>query len=116
MKTHVGVVADSGLVHSVVGTAANVNDVTQAHALVHGEIDVIADAGYQGVERRDETQVIKAKQHVAIKPGKRRALDMSTAVGQLLDKLEKIKASIRAKVEHPFGLKRQFGYVKVRYR
>ncbi|WHZ11509.1 MAG: Mobile element protein [Burkholderiaceae bacterium] len=35
----------------------------------------------------------------------------------ILDKLEHVKASIRAKVEHPFRvIKRQFGYVKVRYR
>ena len=48
MKAHIGVDADSGLVHTVVGTAANVSDVTQAHALVHGEeTDVFADAGYQ---------------------------------------------------------------------
>ena len=34
-----------------------------------------------------------------------------------MDKVEKLKASIRAKVEHPFRVvKRQFGYVKVRYR
>ena len=53
MKAHIGVDAESGLVHSVVGTAANVNDVTQAHALVHGqETDVFADAGYQGVDKR----------------------------------------------------------------
>jgi transposase, IS5 family len=53
--------ADSGMVHTVVGTAANVNDVTQAHALVHGkESDVFADTGYQGVEKRDDTQKIKA--------------------------------------------------------
>ena len=53
MKSHIGVDADSGLVHSVVGTAANVNDVTQAHKLVHGEeTDVFADAGYQGVSAR----------------------------------------------------------------
>jgi len=46
MKAHIGVDADSGLVHTVVGTAANVNDVTQASALVHGEeSDVFADAG-----------------------------------------------------------------------
>lgn len=46
MKAHIGVDADSGLMHTVVGTAANVNDVTQAHALVHGhESDVFADAG-----------------------------------------------------------------------
>jgi IS5 family transposase len=56
MKAHIGVDADSGLVHSVVGTAANVNDVTQAGALVHGEeADVFADAGYQGVAKRKET-------------------------------------------------------------
>ena len=34
-----------------------------------------------------------------------------------MDKIEKCKASIQAKFEHSFGvLKRQFGYVKVRYR
>lgn len=118
MKAHIGVDADSGLVHSVVGTAANVNDVTQAHALVHGEeSDVFVDAGYQGVEKREDTQGIKAKWHVAMKPGKRRALDKSTPLGELINRLEKTKAGIRAKVEHPFRiLKRQFGYVKVRYR
>jgi len=48
MKAHVGVDADSGLVHSVVSTAANAHDVTQA--LLHGqETDVFADAGYGGL-------------------------------------------------------------------
>jgi transposase, IS5 family len=118
MKAHIGVDADSGLVHTVVGTPANVNDVTQAHALVHGqEADVFADAGYQGVAKREETQGIDADWHVAMRPGKRRALDKSKPMGALLDKLEKVKASIRAKVEHPFRVvKRQFGHVKVRYR
>jgi len=36
MKAHVGADAKSGLVHTVMGTAANINDVTQAHALLHG--------------------------------------------------------------------------------
>lgn len=36
MKAHIGVAGASGLVHSVIGTAANVNDVTQAGALLHG--------------------------------------------------------------------------------
>jgi IS5 family transposase len=118
MKGHIGVDAESGLVHSVKGTAANVNDVTQAHALVHGqETDVFADAGYQGVDKREETQDIKVCWHVAMRPGKRKALDKSTSMGAIMDKLEKTKASIRAKVEHPFRvIKRQFGYVKVRYR
>ena len=118
MKAHVGVDADSGLVHTVVGTAANVNDVTQAGALVHGEeTDVFADAGYQGVAKREETQGIKANWHVAMRPGKRKALDKSTPMGAIMDKLEHVKARIRAKVEHPFRvIKRQFGFVKVRYR
>ena len=50
-------------------------------------------------------------------PGKRRALQKSKTVDALIDKLEKIKASIRAKVEHPFRvIKCQFGYRKTRYR
>jgi IS5 family transposase len=118
MKAHIGVDADSGLVHSVVGTAANVNDVTQASALVHGEeTDVFADAGYQGVSKREEIQDIAVNWHVAMRPGKRKALDKSTPMGAIMNKLEKTKASIRAKVEHPFRvIKRQFGHVKVRYR
>jgi IS5 family transposase len=118
MKSHIGADAQSGLVHSMVGTAANANDVTQAHALVHGEeSDVYADAGYQGVGKRAETQNIEVNWHVAMRPGKRRALDKSNALDAITDRIEQLKASIRAKVEHPFRvIKRQFGYTKVRYR
>jgi IS5 family transposase len=56
MKAHIGVDATSGLVHTVVGTAGNVADVTQAHALLHGsEIAALGDAGHQGVEKRPRT-------------------------------------------------------------
>ena len=118
MKAHIGVDAESGLVHTVVGTAANVNDVTQARALLHGqETDVFADAGYQGVSKREETQEINVNWHVAMRPGKRKLLDKSTPMGAIQDQLERAKARIRAKVEHPFRvIKRQFGHVKVRYR
>jgi IS5 family transposase len=118
MKAHIGVDADSGLVHTVAGTSGNVHDITQAGKLVHGqETDIFADAGYQGVQKREQVQGIKAQWHVAMRPGKRRALDKSTELGRLLDQLEKVKAQIRAKVEHPFRvLKRQFGYLKVRYK
>ena len=118
MKAHIGVDADSGLVHTVVGTAANVNDVTQAHALVHGEeTDVFADSGYQGVDKREETRGIAANWHVVMRPGKRKVLDKNTPMGAIMDKLEQTKARIRAKVEHPLRvIKRQFGHVKVRYR
>lgn len=118
MKAHIGVDADSGLVHAVVGTAANVSDVTQASQLVHGEeADVFADAGYQGVAKRKENRGAKTRWHVAMRPGKRRALDKASAMGAVLDQIEHLKASVRAKVEHPFRvIKRQFGHVKVRYK
>ncbi len=117
MKDHVGADADSDLVHSVKGTAANVNDVTWAQALVPGrEMDVFADAGYQGVVKREGTQDIQVCWHVAMRPGKRKELDKSTPMGTIMDKLKHLKASIRAKVEHPFRvIKRQYGHVKVRY-
>lgn len=118
MKAHIGVDADSGLVHTVIGTAANVNDVTQAAGLLHGEeTAVFADAGYQGVVLREDTQGIEVEWHVALRPGKRRALDKNRASQRFIDELETIKARIRAKVEHPFRvIKQQFGFAKVRYR
>lgn len=67
MKVHIGVDADSDLDHTVVGTAANVNDVTQASALVHSqETDVFADAGYKGLAKHEEVQSIAANWHVAM--------------------------------------------------
>lgn len=116
MKAHIGVDADSGLVHTVIGTAANVNDVTQGHGLLHGEeTDVFADAGYQGAMKRPEATGVAW--HVAMRPGKRRVLDKSRDSHRLVEQFEKIKAGIRAKVEHPFRvIKCQFGFVKVRYR
>jgi transposase, IS5 family len=117
MKAHIGVDAESGLVHTVSGTAANVNDVVEANALLHGdERDVFADAGYQGAHKRTDARP-DVNWHVAMRPGKRRALDKSRRSNQLIDQLERLKASVRAKVEHPFRvIKRQFGHVKVRYR
>ena len=117
MKAHIGVDAESGLTHTVVTTAANVNDVTQAHALLHGrETDVFADAGYQGVGKRAENQGKAVTWHVALRPSKRKALP-NTLLGELLEKIEHAKASIRAKVEHPFHVvKNLFKHRKTRYR
>ena len=117
MKAHIGVDAQSGLVHTLVGTAANVHDVTQAQALLHGdETDVFGDAGYQGVEKREENLELPVNWHIAMRPSKRKALDKS-AVGELMEKLEHAKASIRAKVEHPFHVvKNLFQHRKARYK
>jgi IS5 family transposase len=116
MKAHVGVDAESGLVHSVIGTAANVHDINAAEALLHGqETDVYADAGYQGIEKRCKANAVRW--HVAMRPGRRRQLDLNDRLGAIFDQIERLKAGIRAKVEHPFRvLKQQFGYTKTRYR
>jgi IS5 family transposase len=114
----IGVDADSGLVHTVRGTSGNVADVTEGNSLLHGqETDVFGDAGYQGADKRPDAKA-SHKWHVAMRPGKRKKLDKdSNPRDALIDKVEKIKAGIRAKVEHPFRvIKRQFGFTKVRYR
>jgi IS5 family transposase len=116
MKAHIGVDAHSGLVHSVVGTAANVHDVTQAHHLLHGEeTHGFGDAGYQGVEKRGEHQESPVEWHTAMRLGKRKALTQR-AEDQQQEQLEQVKASIRAKVEHPFHVvKNLFRHRKTRY-
>ena len=117
MKAHIGVDADSGLVHTVRGTSGHVSDIAEANTLLHGqETYAFGDAGYQGVEKRPDANA-QVTWHVAMRPGKRKALDKSKPIDALIDKIEKLKAGVRAKVEHPFRvIKRQFGFVKVRYR
>jgi len=117
MKAHIGVDAHSGLVHTVIGTAGHVSDISQAQALLHGdETMAFGDAGYQGVEKREEHLETPVVWHTAMRPGKRRALDKSPE-GEAQEWLEQAKASIRAKVEHPFHVvKNLFRHRKTRYR
>ena len=114
MKLHIGVDADTGLVHSLSATPANVHDVTGAHRLLHGgEETVWGDAGYTGVQKREENRELAVEWQVALRPGKRRKLEPGSEEALA----EQLKASVRAKVEHPFlKTKRLFGYGKVRYR
>ncbi len=117
MKAHIGVDVHSGLVHTVRGTAAHFNDAVEGNSLLHGqETEVFADAGYHAADKRPDAPKSVAW-HVAMKPVKRKVLDKTTALGGLKEQLEKVKVSVRAKVEHPFWvIKRQFGHVKVHYR
>ena len=108
MKAHIGVDSGTGVVHSTSATAANAHDVTEAHKLLHG-----GDAGYQGVDKREENLGLEVEWRVAMRPGSRRMLEP----GSLEALQEKAKGSVRAKVEHPFlKLKGLFGYGMVRYR
>lgn len=117
MKAHIGVDADSGLVHTVRATSGHVSDVVEGNSLLHGEeVDAFGDAGYQGIEKRPDAKddVIW---HIAMKPGKRKKLSKDKASDVLVNQLEQLKAGIRAKVEHPFRVvKQQFGFAKVRYK
>jgi IS5 family transposase len=110
MKAHMGADRDSGLVHTVVGTAANVADVTVGHALLHGQEEhVFADAGYQGAAKRPEARG-KAHWHVAPKAGERQRWNKVPRIGKWIERAEKFKASVRAKVEHPLRvITLQFG-------
>ena len=115
MKAHIGVDTDSGLVHTVVTTAANEADIEVVDELLHGkETQVHADAGYTGADKRVVRKKLTWK--IAIKRGKIKALPDGGKKDRL-QAIEKAKASIRARVEHPFRvIKRQFGYAKVRFR
>ena len=117
MKAHIGVDEDSGLVHHVACTAANEADVTQMHNLLHGEETMIyGDSGYTGADKRDELEGVKAGFLIAEKRSKIEAIK-NKRERKYAKRWEHHKASVRAKVEHPFRvIKRQFGYVKVRYR
>jgi IS5 family transposase len=125
MKAHIGVDADSGLVHSVHATAANESDVAHTHELLHGEEErVYADAGYTGVDKRAEIAKAQAEGnirkdvewHVATKRGEIQAMPEGP-FKELTILVERKKAQIRALVEHPFHvIKNLFRYKKVSYR
>jgi IS5 family transposase len=115
MKAHIGVDADSGLVHTVTTTPANEADVEQVADLLHGqEKQVWADSGYRGAQSRVDRKGLKW--HIAARPSDIAKMPDGRAKTRL-QKRELRKASVRAKVEHPFRvIKRQFGLVKVRFR
>ena len=117
MKAHIGADAESGLVHTVRGTSGHVSDIAEANTLLHGEESLaFGDAGYQGIEKRPDSKA-HVRWHIAMRPGKRKALNKDNEADAMIDQAEKLKAGVRAKVEHPFRvIKRQFGFMKVRYR
>ena len=118
MKAHIGVDAKSGLTHSLATTAANEHDLNQAGNLLHGKEEfVFGDAGYQGAPKREELAGVKVEWAITERPGKVKALKQRPRKNKAVIQFERLKASIRAKVEHPFRLiKRQFGFVKARYK
>jgi len=118
MKAHIGADLQSGLVHSLKTTAANVADVCVGPELLHGEETMVfADAGYQGLDKRLADQDGKPACYVAKKRSVIQKLPEDFGIQETAKTLERLKAKVRAWVEHPFHIvKCRFGYRKVRYR
>jgi IS5 family transposase len=123
MKAHIGADAQSGLVHTVVSTAAHVSDVSQTANLLHGEETCVgADAGYVGAAKREE---VRTKLQGRVQELKWRIAKRRKPIKQMPQcwqkdlalAYERLKASIRAKVEHPFHIvKNIFKHKKTRYK
>lgn len=118
MKMHSGVDVESGLVHSVVCTAANESDIAHAHELLQGqETTVGADSGHTGLHKRDEIKQAQREGKlrddihwdITMKPGTVRG--MAQGPPEALTQIcERIKARVRARVEHPHRvIKNLFG-------
>ncbi|NLA28433.1 MAG: IS5 family transposase [Propionibacterium sp.] len=116
MKAHTGVDAGTGYVHTVTATAANVHDLDEAARLVRADDEVVyADAGYQGAAKRPEIigdeDLSKVEWRIAARKGVLKTMTEHDRG------VESGKASVRAKVEHPYLIvKRDFGFAKTRYR
>ncbi len=118
MKAHIGVDARTGLTHTLTTTVANEHDLNQASKLLHGDEDFIcADAGYRGAEERSELEDCQAEWFIAENPGKVKELRKHLRKNEEPLRLEYLKASLRAAVEHPFRIiKCQFDFVKACYK
>ena len=120
-KAHIGVDRISGLVHHVEATAANVHDVTVVSKLLYGEeTSVHGDSGYLGAEKREEAITHNNQgQRIYYKINHRPSQSKNNTArskGQV-KRRERKKSSVRAKVEHVFGIvKGLFGFRKTRYR
>jgi len=116
-KAHIGVDSDTGLVHHLETTAANVHDVTMTSELLHGEEDAVyGDSGYLGAEKRPEAitrnkKGKKIKYKINRRPSSLKKLSKSG--NYAAKKKEHEKSSVRCKVEHVFNVvKNIFGYRK----
>ncbi len=116
MKAHIGVDVASGVVHTVVGTAANEADINQAASLLHGQEEaVFADAGYTGVDKRPELADCDVDWNIAIKRSIIKALPKD--LRDLAEAIERALSQVRAWVEHPFHIvKNLFRHKRLRYR
>ena len=118
MKAYIGVDVQTGLTHTFTTTSANEHDLNLAHNFLHGEEKYIfADSGYRGAQKREELKGTTAEWYIAEQPSKVKKFKEHPRINKVAIKIEYLKASVRAFVEHPFRIiKCQFGFRKTRYR
>jgi IS5 family transposase len=112
MKMHTGTDAESGLVHSIEATAANVHDANVLGQLLHGEEQALyGDSAYHSQQLKELAEGAGLQFNVNQRGFKDRPLTQrQKARNRRLSK-------VRAVVEHPFlVVKRLWGHAKVRYR
>jgi transposase, IS5 family len=112
MKLHIGADTNTGLIHSVEGTAANVHDSRVLGSLLHGEeTRVYGDSAYRGQGAVIQAHAPRARDFT----NERAKRNAPLTDAQKLK--NKNKSAVRAAVEHPFlHIKRLWGYAKTRYR
>jgi len=126
-KIHIGVDAGSGAVVNSTVTAANETDVTQAVNNYREDDDVrYGDAGYTGVEKREEMQYsdlfnansrerTKVEYFISKRPSRRTETHEYNINWE--SEIECQKTAVRGKVEYPFYiLKRVFGLCRCVYK
>ena len=112
MKVHVGADVNSGLVHTVSVTPANVSDINQLpHLVREDDRAVFGDKGYVNNKLKRVARKAGLFWGVSLKASKQHPLTEANK------RFNHKMSSIRARVEHVFRvIKRQFGYTKVRYK
>ena len=112
MKAQIGVDSRTKIIHAVVATAANVADSAVLADLLQGqETRVWGDQAYRGQTAVIRKGAPKAKDFINRRYRHRGVID------EVERARNRTKSSVRAKVEHAFGvIKRLFGFAKVRYR
>ena len=133
MKAHIGADAGTGMVHTLTFTVANTHDIEEAHKLVREDDEFVnGDAGYVGIEKRQEIQkdehLNQVQWRINRRKGKERAREQKlykevmnhfeyASQPRWDELLEYLKSKVRSKIEHNFYIiKHLFGYRKTRYR
>lgn len=120
-KAHAGADKDTGIVHKIVVTAANVHDITVLPELLSGEEEsVYADSGYLGAQKREDAILKnvngdKIKYQINRRPSQSK--NNSNRSRAQIKRREHEKSSVRVKIEHVFAvIKNQLRFKKTRYK